>query len=194
METYPSFKNIVLKALIFFISTVFIAFEIYEEIISYKDQHFLHENNDMRTAWEIFGTIGFFLSVLQLLVSFVGLLLAVCKWCCCTRKQHNEYELVAVDEGGLAKSDRRHSRRQPENCLMGWNDSTRNDFMGSLIIWFQDIPFLIIYVIGLYSNSKTSESSDFYKSTDLSTSTIPQRQYFFLLPFVLFWPWYGDFF
>ncbi len=194
METYPSLKSIALTCFILFMSTAFIGFELYEEIICYQD--LLQQNNDkLRIAWKTFGIIGVSLSALSLLDSLLlGLLWTVCKRFCSTQQprkkmEKKEYKLVAAesDEDDLKSNSRRY-KRQPKGCGVGCNDSTRNDFMGSLTIWFQDIPLLIMYIIAFYNNSETSESSEVTDSTN-SITILPRQQSHFLLSVILAMVW-----
>lgn len=160
-KIYPSITTIILKMFIFLISTIFISFEVYEEITCYQDPYFLSDK--LKIAWMTFGIFGLILSAVSTIDSFLGLLQAIYKRCCRARQPReyqNEEELEFFLENGdrIPKGKLRHYNRQPNSCALGWNDATRSDLLGYLIFWFQDVPLLIIYNIGLW----TSESIDLH--------------------------------
>ncbi len=120
----------------FIISTVLGVLDISTDwwvVCNFRDNGFsnplLPRNDAWLTAWLTFAGIGTCLTVVSILHEFISLVHTYC----CTSEADKD--------------------KDPFSCCFtrGWNAATRNETLGALTLWFQELPMLVIGVLFVYT-------------------------------------------
>ena len=114
-------------------------------------------------AWYIFASLGTLLAVISIFHEGVDILHMVYhsykKHCCKQRvKVSIKLENCELEEKLLEEDDEDEDEVINDPCKfcykLGWNVTTRNETLGAIILWFQDVPMLTLAI--LYGLSQSS--------------------------------------
>lgn len=163
---------VILQTLIFLVSTGLAVFDTYtdwEVVLNFREVGFnnplLPPNVHWLRAWFLFASIGTFLTAISIFQDSLGLLYTTyqsCKKRCCksssSRKSLKNPMKELTAELGNEKEPKKEDDDDiddPCKCcyLCGCNVATRNETLGAVTLWFQDVPMLTIGVLYAFSQS-----------------------------------------
>ena len=175
---------VIIKTIIFGISTALAVFDTYtdwEVVLRFKDAGLnnphLPQNEHWTRAWFLFATVGTILTVTSIFHDTTVLLYSWYKFykekCCTSGKTDNNTSDSNPDVSGISQfkvEENSHPKSKedevsdPLKCCFrhGWNATTRNETLGAIALWCQDVPMLTMSVIfALIQNScKTPDIRD----------------------------------
>lgn len=151
---------VLLQATIFLVSAGLAVFDTYtdwEVVLTFREVGFnnplLPPNVHWLRAWFLFASIGTILTVASIFQDGIGLLYTTYQSC----KRHCMRDFTSEESNKEkdAKKDSDDDIDDPCICCYrcGCNVATRNETLGAVTLWFQDVPMLTIAVLYAFSQS-----------------------------------------
>ena len=155
-------------------------------VFNFRDEGFnnplLPHNIHWLRAWFLFASIGTFLTAISVLHDAIDLLYSAYKSCqkhCCKSSSKGQYRATnpMVKQQSFEMKDKNPKKGKvdkdeeddddiddPCKCCYrcGWNGTTRNETLGAITLWFQDVPMLTIAILYAFSQTtcKTPDPRD----------------------------------